>query len=161
MTKCTNKYTTVNGIKTRYCACGEQGPVILLIHGFVGSIEHWTTNIEALAKNHRVYALDMIGFGYTDKPQNLEYNDELFVQFIKNFIDTLGLKKINLIGHSLGGAVCLGFAIKYPVLLSKLVLVSSAGFGKDLPLGFRLLTLPLIGELIMHFDSRFFLTKEW
>lgn len=150
MTNFTDKYVNINGINTRFWQAGNKGTPILLIHGFVESVEYWQENIAALAKNHRVYALDLIGFGHTDKPKKINYTEKLFVKFVKDFMASQNLTKVNLIGHSLGGAVALHFTIAYPELVDKLVLVSSAGLGRELPAHFRILTLPIIGNIVFR-----------
>lgn len=142
-----DQYITVNGIKTRYWQQGDSGPTIILVHGFVASVEYWTYNIAELAKTHRVFALDLVGFGRTEKP-NISYNGSTLAKFIKDFMDTLNVEKTTIIGHSLGGAVCLYFAILYSNMLEKLVLVDSGGLDKQLPFSFRLLTIPLLGNLL-------------
>lgn len=159
MQKITDKYVTINNIKTRYWQLGDKGSPILLIHGFAGSVEHWMENIEALAKHYKVYAVDMIGFGFSDKPQDIKYTPVVFTEFIKAFLDYHKLNKINMVGHSFGGAIALHFAIKYPQLIDKLTLVSSAGLGNDLPLHFRLLTLPIIGRILLGMKSKTAIAK--
>lgn len=64
-----DKFIEVEGYKTRYWSFGDSSSVILLLHGFAFSVELWESNIEGLAKNHRVIALDLLGFGLTDKPK--------------------------------------------------------------------------------------------
>ncbi|MCK4869499.1 MAG: alpha/beta fold hydrolase [Gammaproteobacteria bacterium] len=148
-----DKYIEVNGINTRYWRAGNKGPVVLLVHGFAASAEYWMYNVEALAKHFRVIAVDMVGFGKSDKPK-IKYSADVLAEFIKNFLDVLKIKKVNFIGHSLGGAIGLKFAIDYPEYLEKLILVDSAGFGQELPHGLKILTLPFIGRFLMHFNQR-------
>jgi len=151
-------YIKVGDINTRYWTLGDTGPIVLLIHGFASSVEYWMANINQLAKNHRVYALDLVGFGRSDKP-NIKYRGAVLAQFVKKFMETQNIAKATLIGHSLGGAVTLYFAIRYPKLVDKLILVSSGGLGREISFDFRILTLPFIGELILSFTSRYSLRK--
>jgi 4,5:9,10-diseco-3-hydroxy-5,9,17-trioxoandrosta-1(10),2-diene-4-oate hydrolase len=118
---------------------------VLLIHGIGGSVEEWRLNIETLAERHRVYAIDMVGFGYSDKPA-AKYSFSYLAQFVNDFIDAQTIERATLIGHSLGGGVVLKFAIQFPNKVDRLVLVSSAGLGKEVHLAFRLSSLPLIGN---------------
>lgn len=148
-----DKYIEVNGISTRYWRAGNKGPVVLLVHGFAASVDYWMYNIEALAKNFRVIAVDMVGFGKSDKPK-IKYSAEVLAEFIKNFLDVLKIKKVNFVGHSLGGAIGLKFAIDHPDYVEKLILVDSAGFGQDLPYGLKLLSLPFIGRFLMRCNKR-------
>ena len=148
-----DKYVEVNGIKTRYWTAGDSGPVILLVHGFAASVEYWMYNFSELAKKHRVYALDMAGFGRSDKPK-ADYSAKYLADFIYQFIYKFDLEELNLVGHSLGGAVCLQLTLDHPELIKKLVLVDSAGFGQQLPHGLRLLTVPFLGKLLLRFDHK-------
>jgi pimeloyl-ACP methyl ester carboxylesterase len=153
-----DKYVKVGDINTRYWSLGDTGPVVLLIHGFASSVEYWMANIDQLAKNHRVYALDLVGFGRSDKP-DIAYRGAVLAQFVKKFMAAQNIAKATLIGHSLGGAVTLYFAIRYPKLIDKLILVSSGGLGREISFDFRVLTLPFIGELILSIANRALLRK--
>lgn len=140
-----DQFIKVGQINTRFWALGDAGPKVVLIHGIGGSVEAWRFNIEALAQHHRVYALDMVGSGQTDKP-SVAYSFSFLAQFVNDFLETQNINQTTLIGHSLGGGVTLQFAIQFPEKVEKLVLVNSAGLGKDAHLMLRLPTLPLIGE---------------
>jgi 4,5:9,10-diseco-3-hydroxy-5,9,17-trioxoandrosta-1(10),2-diene-4-oate hydrolase len=118
---------------------------VILVHGIGGSVEAWRLNIGALAEHYRVYALDLVGSGQTDKP-SVSYSLPYLAQFVNDFLGTQNIDRACLIGHSLGGGVTLQFAIQFPDKVEKLVLVNSAGLGKDVHLMFRLPTLPFIGE---------------
>ena len=101
-----------------------------------------------LSKKARVIALDLIGYGKTNKPR-IKYKNEIFIQFLKKFLEALNIKKCILIGHSMGGGVCLQLAVDYPQYIEQLVLVSSAGFYKKLPLAYRLASLPLLSKFLL------------
>ncbi len=105
------------------------------------------SNIEALSEHHHVVALDLMGAGRTDKPA-VSYSAANLARFLNNFLETQGVQRASLIGSSLGGAVSLQFAIRYREKLDKLVLVSSAGLGREVALALRLSTLPLVGEML-------------
>ncbi len=140
-------YIEVNGIKTRYWEEGSGDVPLILVHGLAASVEYWEENIQALAKNRRVIAMDLIGFGLTDKPK-ICYDSDAFVNFLKSFLAQLNIESFYLIGHSLGGSVCAQFAMDSPGRVKKLILTSSAGFDKQLPLLLRLGSLPLLGKLL-------------
>ena len=63
-----DQYIKVGGINTRFWAVGDGGTTVVLIHGLGGSVEDWLLNIHALGEHHRVYAIDLVGFGRSDKP---------------------------------------------------------------------------------------------
>ena len=141
------QYTKVGQINTRFWALGDKGPTVLLIHGIGGSLEDWMLNADALAKHYRVYALDLVGSGHSDKP-SASYSFSYMAQFVKDFMKAENIDRASLIGHSLGGGVSLQFSIQFPDKVEKLVLANSAGLGKKVTLLLRLLTLPIIGKLL-------------
>jgi len=141
-----DQYVRVGPINTRYWTIGMGNPVILL-HGGQGSVEFWLYNIGTLATYHCVYALDMVGSGRSDKPQ-ASYSLTYQAQFIKDFMDALGIESATLIGNSMGGGAALQFALLFPQWLNKLVLVDSMGLGREIALGIRLTTLPLLIRLL-------------
>ena len=142
-----DRYIRVAGFNTRYWAEGDQGSTVLLLHGIGAYIERWVQNISVLAAYHRVYALDMLGHGCTDKPISFSYSWEAGAQFVKDFMAELGLETASLVGNSMGGGIALSLALKFPEMVEKLVLVDSAGLGKEVPLLLRLATIPVLGEI--------------
>lgn len=150
-----DKYVQVGEIKTRYWSLGEQGSPVVLIHGIGSAIETWALNVEALAENHRVYALDLIGSGRTDKP-NSSYSLGALAHFVKGFADALKLDypeggtaspRLTLIGNSLGGGIALQFALSYPQQVEKLILVNSLGFEQEVSWSLRLANLPFVEQV--------------
>lgn len=118
----------VDGQPIVYLQAGEQGSPLLLIHGFTASADAWLRNIEALGARHRVYAIDLIGFGRSalpDAPYSLDY----YAHFLGRCLDSLGLESAHLAGHSMGGKLALYFALEQPTRVDRLVLVDSDGFG--------------------------------
>lgn len=148
-----DKYVTIGSIHTRYWQQGGMGSPVVLIHGLGASVDIWMHAIDTLAQAHRVYALDLVGFGKTDKPDT-EYGAALFPTFLNRFIRVMNIENATLIGNSLGGGIALQYALLYPHSVSRLVLVDSAGFGADASLSLRALSLPLVGELMTR-PSRF------
>ena len=141
-----DRYVEVGKINTRYWVLGQGSP-LLLIHGLGASCDYWRYNIRAFSQGYQVYALDLPGFGRSDKRID-DYSLHFAGEFVAAFLDTQGVDRASLVGTSLGGAVSLQFAVQHPHRLEKLVLVSSGGLGRELPLSFRLLTTPLLGEFI-------------
>jgi pimeloyl-ACP methyl ester carboxylesterase len=135
-------YVKVNDISTRYWQMGDRGSTTILLHGGNGSIEFWLYNIANLAQYHRVYALDMVGSGRSERPDG-SYSLAYQAEFLHGFM-TVAV----LIGNSMGGGVALEFTRLYPDRVDKLVLVDSMGFGREISLGIRLITLPAIVNLL-------------
>ena len=121
-----DQYVQVGRINTRFRALGNGGSDVILIHGLGGYLEHWTENIEPLADHHRVYALDLVGFGRSDKPE-AAYSMPFFARFVRDFMDGQGIERATLAGNSLGGSIALQFAIDFPERVEKLVLDFLAG----------------------------------
>jgi pimeloyl-ACP methyl ester carboxylesterase len=140
-------YVSVNGINTRYWQMGERGSTIILLHGGNGSIEFWLYNIANLAKHHRVYAIDMVGSGKSDYPDG-SYSLGYQAEFLHGVMAALAIDTATLIGNSMGGGIAIEFTRLYPDRVAKLVLVDSMGFGREISLGIRLITLPTIVSLL-------------
>jgi pimeloyl-ACP methyl ester carboxylesterase len=140
-------YISVNEIDTRYWQMGDSGSTIILLHGGNGSIEFWLYNIAALARHHRVYAFDMVGSGKSDCPDG-SYALAEQAEFLHGFMTGLDIDTATLIGNSMGGGVALEFTRLYPDRVDRLVLVDSMGLGREISLGIRLITLPIIVNLL-------------
>jgi pimeloyl-ACP methyl ester carboxylesterase len=118
-----------NGIKTNYLEAGKGDPVVL-IHGSgpgVTSYANWRLVLPALAENFRVLAPDMVGFGFSERPANIEYGVQTWADQVVGLMDTLELPKAHLVGNSFGGAIALRIATQHPDRVGKLVLMGSMG----------------------------------
>lgn len=115
------------GFPIRYQHQGTQGPVVVLIHGFGASCDHWRKNIPVLAQTHRVYVLDLLGFGRSAKPtpgQPLAYTFETWGEQVQDFCrDIVGDRAI-LVGNSVGCIVALQVAVTQPWRVKGLVLLN-------------------------------------
>ncbi|MBN2255897.1 MAG: alpha/beta fold hydrolase [Deltaproteobacteria bacterium] len=153
-----DNYINLGPLTARYWQRGDKGSPVILIHGLGASADIWMHNVDALARRHRVYVPDVVGFGKTDKPDT-EYTAALFSTFISDFMRALNIEQPTLIGNSLGGGIALQYALLYPERVDKLVLVDSAGFGFDAPISLRLVSLPIVGELLTRpgrFEAYFY-----
>jgi pimeloyl-ACP methyl ester carboxylesterase len=118
-----------NGIKTNYLEAGTGDPVVL-IHGSgpgVTSYANWRLVLPALAENFRVLAPDMVGFGFSERPANIEYGVQTWADQVVGLMDTLEVPKAHLVGNSFGGAIALRIATQHPDRVGKLVLMGSMG----------------------------------
>jgi pimeloyl-ACP methyl ester carboxylesterase len=122
-------FTTIGGYRVRYIEAGTSNKSIVCLHGLGASADRWSKTIPILAKKYHVIAPDMIGFGYSDKPE-ISYTVDFFVNFIKKFVEKLEMKNLILMGASLGGHVALETVLTYNNA-EKLVLVSPAGIMKE------------------------------
>lgn len=119
----------VNGIRTNYHDVGSGDPV-LLIHGSgpgVSAWANWRAVLPRLSENHRVIAPDVLGFGYTERPDGVTYDLATWTEHLVGFLDALGLDRVAVVGNSFGGALALNVATHHPDRVSKLVLMGSAG----------------------------------
>ncbi|MCH7800070.1 MAG: alpha/beta fold hydrolase [Chloroflexi bacterium] len=155
-----SRYIEIDGINTHYVVAGEGRPV-LLIHGLGASMVVWRENIAALAERFRVYAIDLPGHGDTDKP-DIEYDAESNVEFLRGFVESLGVGQIAMVGNSLGGALALMTALAHPEIVSKLALVSSGSLGREVSIWLRLPSLPIVGKLMTMgpIDSTGFMLRK-
>lgn len=121
---------TAAGIRTNYHDSGGAGAPVLLIHGSgpgVSAWANWRLVMPALAQQARVIAPDMVGFGYTERPQGFVYNMDAWVRQAVGLLDALGIARTDLVGNSFGGGLSLALAIAHPERVRRLVLMGSAG----------------------------------
>ncbi|MGI9602673.1 MAG: alpha/beta fold hydrolase, partial [Acidimicrobiales bacterium] len=142
----------VDGVDLFVRRWGEPGqPAVLLLHSMGENSETWTEVAKALAPDHAVYALDLRGHGGSDRPN--QYSFELLRHDVAGVIDRLALRRVSLVGHSLGGMVAYQLAGQNPDFLERLVLEDAPPPlptqpappvpdrpGGDLPFDWRVLT---------------------
>ncbi len=121
----------VDGRSIRYLKMGEDGPAILMIHGFGGDLNNWMFNQPMLAEGHVVYAIDLPGHGGSAKEVGAG-DVESLVAAVDGFMGAVGLESAHLVGHSLGGAIAMGLALSNPARARSLTLVCSAGLGAEI-----------------------------
>lgn len=118
------------GYRTNVHDHGQGGFPVMMIHGSgpgVTAWANWRLVIPELAKNRRVVAPDMLGFGYTERPEDNIYNRERWVAHAIGVLDALDLEKVDLVGNSFGGGLALALAIEHPERVRRLVLMGSVG----------------------------------
>ena len=124
-------YVDAGGVRTRYLAAGDKdAPPLIMIHGTAASFESSAANIGPYSKHFRVYAIDLIGQGFSDKPDKL-YEVPVYVQHVKDFMAALGIKKASFMGISLGSFVAAKLSLDTPEMVDKIVMASP--FGRTLP----------------------------
>lgn len=124
----TQAWVDVKGIKTRYAHAGTPGkPVVIMLHGTAGSWEGFAENLGPLAAHFDCYAIDMIGCGYTDKPDQ-PYETAVYAEHVNNFMDVMSISAANLIGCSLGSWVAARLALIHPERVASLTMLSAAGY---------------------------------
>jgi pimeloyl-ACP methyl ester carboxylesterase len=122
-------YWLWQGHNIYYVQAGDKNmtkPALLLVHGFGASTDHWRKNIAQLQDNFEVWAIDLLGFGRSAKP-NIAYGGDLWQQQLTDFIKEVIQKPTVLAGNSLGGYASLCAAAKDNLLIAGLILINSAG----------------------------------
>ena len=138
MTVLQSKKVRIGELDVRYYT-GGSGEPLLVIHGGANGAGAWKQNAAELCKNYTVYVPELPGFGNSQPLEGVYYIPEL-VDFVDRFSDSMGLSTFHLMGHSLGGAVALNYVLTFPHKITKLVLISSMGLGKDIALWVRVLS---------------------
>ena len=151
-------WVEVDGFRVHYLKAGEGNVPVLLLHGggYDSASLSYKHGIGPISEHHRVFAPDWPGYGESDKPE-MEYATEYYVGFLGRLMDALGLEKASLVGISMGGAIALGFSLRSPQRVDKLVLVDSHGLGGEVPGGvasYAFVRLPLLNKLVWAALSR-------
>jgi pimeloyl-ACP methyl ester carboxylesterase len=122
------KRIQIRGIPVHYQVAGEGEPLVL-VHGLSGSSQWWAKNVGPLAEHFRVYIVDLVGFGASkgDHPFILDEAS----RFLVEWMDEVGIERVNLIGHSMGGFISADLAADHPQRVERLVLVDAAGLPFD------------------------------
>lgn len=139
----------VKGINIHYDVQGK-GDALLLIHGMGFSYDIWDSAIKVASKVYTTYALDLPGFGGSDKPE-IAYSPSFYADFIGDFMDATGIGHASLVGISLGGEIAAMFAAKHVDRVKKLVLSAPVGLS---PLSKALPGLPILNSSLYLFMSK-------
>jgi pimeloyl-ACP methyl ester carboxylesterase len=120
-------WVDIDGISTRYVQAGKaDAPAIVMLHGTAGTWECFAANLGAHAQHYNCYALDMVGSGFSSKP-DMQYEIPVYAEHVRKFMAKMGLKSASLIGVSLGAWVACRIAVDHPEIVDKLTLVASSG----------------------------------
>lgn len=139
-------YLALEDARVRYVDEGE-GPPVVLVHGFASSLETWAAVIPELKKSHRVLALDLKGFGWTDRPQG-DYSPLAQAKLILALMDAKGIDRAAVVAHSWGASVALALALEAPERVSRLALYDAWVYESQLPTFFQFAKAPALGELL-------------
>ncbi|MFL0250182.1 alpha/beta fold hydrolase [Clostridium neuense] len=119
---------------TVYHSKGETDKKIVFVHG--GALDNammsWKEVIELLGKEYDIYAVDMLGFGESDKP-DIQYSIPVYVEFLYDILRQLNIEKTNLVGLSMGGGISIGFSLSFPQMVNKLTVIGSMGLYSRMP----------------------------
>jgi 4,5:9,10-diseco-3-hydroxy-5,9,17-trioxoandrosta-1(10),2-diene-4-oate hydrolase len=151
------RFVNVGGYRVFYHrsgpATGSAPKTLILLHGFLLSHWAWRHIIPRLAQTYDVIALDLPGYGESDRPPPAEfhYDAPAFMDAVVSAMDALSVEKATFVGHSMGGAISLYTAARRPERVERLVVVDPLIYAPpNIPLEGRLALLPLIGETLMR-----------
>lgn len=112
----------VKGHTIFYIVRGEGEP-LLLVHGYGAGLWVWEKQIDILSHSYRVYALDLLGHGFSDRPK-IDYTPETYIHFLRDFMDRVGIEKATLIGNSMGGGIAWAMAALFPERVKRSILIN-------------------------------------
>lgn len=140
-------YAAVAGARVRYVDSGGDLPAVVLLHGFASALETWTLVAERLEATHRVIALDLKGFGWTDRPRG-DYSPAAQAELVFALLDQLGVRNASIVAHSWGSSVALQMALSHPQRVTQLALYDAWVYEEQVPTGFVWARAAGVGELI-------------
>ena len=139
-------FVSLDGNRYHYMEYPADGLDIVLVHGFASSTYTWEAVVPYLhERGYHVFALDMKGFGWSDKPEDAVYDPVSLMEAVNIWMEALGLTQVVFAGNSLGGAVAVLMTLEHPARISKMVLIDAAGYPMKRPMIIRLAHLPLAG----------------
>jgi len=139
-------FVDIDGVHVHYRDQG-QGPAVVLLHGYGGSLNHWATVAPQLARAHRVIAVDLKGFGWTSRPEG-DYGPAAQAELVWHVLDKLGVTDVAIVGHSWGSSVALAMAVQAPARTRRVALYSAYVYDEQVPSFFRWAQIGGIGELL-------------
>jgi len=156
-----SRFIELDGMEVHYRDEGT-GSVLVLVHGTSSSLHTWDGWQRHLADHFRIIRMDLPGFGLTGPNAGGDYTIQAYVRFLKAFLDRIGIRQCSMAGNSLGGFITWRFALAYPEMVKKMILIDAAGYPhhRDDPLVIRAGKLPVVNKLFTLVTPRYFVTKS-
>ena len=160
---------TTADVKVHYVEAGSpSAPPMMLVHGFATGWFMWKQVMPELAKDYHVFAIDLPGFGFSDKPKDFPYEPDGYGKTLMNFMDQKGIQKAILVGNSMGGSLSLWLAMYHPERVSRLVLVDAGGYPMKLPVMLWIATIswirpiakPLFGKWVIKLMLKYIFSDD-
>lgn len=140
----------------------EQGPAIVFLHGMAGSARYWKTLINQLPLNkNRIICIDLLGFGLSPKPNNINYSYSDHITAVQGLLNELGLKEFTLVGHSMGALLALRLATKTQLKIQKLILVNMPYYENPIVAREAITHNSLVWRVILYGKSSHFICSLW
>jgi pimeloyl-ACP methyl ester carboxylesterase len=150
------RFADVDGVRVRYvdtegaegaAAPEKEKPAVVLVHGFASALDAWDGVTPALVKTHRVIALDLKGFGWTDRPEG-DYSPEAQARLVLRLMELRGVQKAAIVAHSWGSSVALAAALAAPERVTRLALYDAWVYEDQLPTFFHWARAEGVGEAL-------------
>ena len=156
-------YATIKGCKMRYSRSGK-GPPLILLHTLRTQLDYFYKVVPILSNSFEVYALDLLGHGYSDKP-NIRYDEPTLRQYVYEFILQQKLTALTIVGESIGGPLALALAAEYPHLITRVFSLNPYDYGAPGGNGIRrsswladivfgAMPLPLVGPIFASAETK-------
>ena len=147
-----SNFLSLNAGRLHYLDEGSKdAPVLLMVHGNPTWSFYYRKLINKFRATHRVIAVDHIGCGLSDKPQDFEYTLENHINHVEKLVEQLQLKDITLVVHDWGGAIGMGYAVRHPENVSQFVVFNTAAFpSKRIPFSINICRIPGFGALAIR-----------
>lgn len=134
---------------------------VIAVHGFSGNTVIWERNMDTFTGLASTVAVDLLGRGLSERRDDYSYDKAMYVEQLRQTMDALGMRRANLVGLSMGGAISIAFAAQNPDRVQSLTVVNSAGMPFDTPPGAGLITRPGVGEYLAPLVSTLMARQTW
>ncbi len=139
-------FASIEGARIRYIDVGE-GPAVVMLHGFGASLDSWLTVVPVLARHHRVLALDLKGFGWSDRPEG-DYSPAAQARIVLALMDARGIARAAVVGQSWGGAIALSVVAAAPERVTRVAIYDGLAFEDQVTAFASWARVPGLGELM-------------
>jgi pimeloyl-ACP methyl ester carboxylesterase len=159
-------FADIEGTRVRYLDTGGEGEPVVMIHGFASSLETWDAVRPAIEKNRRIIAMDLKGFGWTDRPEG-DYSPEAQARLVLGLMTQRGVDRATIVAHSWGASVALAVALMSPERVQRMALYDAWVYEAQLPPFFHWSRAPGVGEALFSLyyperaDERMSLASRW
>lgn len=155
-----SEFVAVMGMNVHYRDEGDpqDSLPVVLVHGTGSSLHTFDAWTASLKENKRVVRMDLPGFGLTGPFPDRKYTMESYMNFVAAFLSSRDIKQCILAGNSLGGQIAWNFALRYPEMVQKLILIDASGYPEkstSVPLAFRVARTPLLNKTLTFITPRF------
>lgn len=136
-------FVEINGVNYHYRDYPGEKESVMLLHGFASSTYTWERVAKTLNdQGYHVWALDMKGFGWSEKPKNTPYDAMTLMEEVNTWMEVMGLKNTVFVGNSLGGAIAVQLSVQHPDKIDRMVLIDAGGYPMKVPFVIKLAKMP-------------------